>query len=95
MFTSGRWRRCGRRDGGWHSRKRKELGRLLWSKRTGRSRLGIKNEREYASRVRGRGVTRRFLDGVGFWVGGRWLGLFLLLEYRGYVALGRRELRRE
>jgi len=58
---------------------------MLSRKKTGRIRQRIKkkkNEREYASRVWGC-VKRGFLDGVGFLEGGRWLGLFLLLEDGG------------
>jgi hypothetical protein len=54
-------------------------------------RQGIKN------RIRFLGYWKGGLDVVGFWVGGRWLGLFPLLEDEEgvYVLLGRRELRRE
>ena len=100
LFSSGRWRRCGRNDRG-ALKETKELRRLLSRKKTGRIRQRIKKrkrkKREYASRVWGC-VKRGFLDGVGFLEGGRWLGLFLLLEDGGRerdVVLGRRELGRE
>jgi hypothetical protein len=66
----------------------------------GRIRQRIKKKKERkrnASRVWGC-VKRGFLDGVGFLEGGRWLGLFLLLEDGAGerdVVLGNRELGRE
>jgi hypothetical protein len=66
-------------------------------KENGENQAEDKKEREYASRVWGC-VKRGFLDGVGFLEGGRWLGLFLLLEDGGRewdVVLGSRELGRE